>query len=96
MSTWVVKCLDPFRKADCKLGRIATTDDFKHLARKVSYRNYSNRRTCFYMCKLSSFVLYKCQRQVISSATLSRGDGCFSAYCSYFIIFVNESPKIKA
>ena len=40
MSTWVVKCLDPFRKADCKLGRIASTEDFKHLARKVSTVNH--------------------------------------------------------
>ena len=35
MSSWVVKCLDPFRKAECKLGRINNTEDFKHLARKV-------------------------------------------------------------
>ena len=36
MSKYMVKYLSPYRKPDCKLGRITTTDDFKHLARKVS------------------------------------------------------------
>lgn len=31
----IVTCLGPYRKPDCKLGRIVSTDDFKHLARKV-------------------------------------------------------------
>ena len=35
MSQFIVQCLNPYRKPDCKVGRITTTDDFKHLARKV-------------------------------------------------------------
>lgn len=35
MSQFIVQCLNPYRKPDCKLGRISNTDDFKHLARKV-------------------------------------------------------------
>lgn len=36
MSQFIVQCLNPYRKPDCKVGRITTTEDFKHLARKVS------------------------------------------------------------
>lgn len=36
MSQFIVQCLNPYRKPDCKLGRITNTEDFKHLARKVS------------------------------------------------------------
>lgn len=36
MSSYIVVCLNPFRKPDCKMGRIISTEDFKHLARKVS------------------------------------------------------------
>ena len=35
MSQHIVNCLNPFRKPDCKLGRIKSTEEFKHLARKV-------------------------------------------------------------
>ena len=37
MSEYVVSCLNPFRKPECKLGRINTTEDFKHLARKLTH-----------------------------------------------------------
>ncbi|XP_052002922.1 histone-lysine N-methyltransferase SETD2-like [Xyrauchen texanus] len=37
MSQFIVQCLNPFRKPDCKLGRISNTDDFKHLARKLTH-----------------------------------------------------------
>lgn len=33
----VVNCLNPFFKVDCKSGRILNSDDFKYLARKVSW-----------------------------------------------------------
>lgn len=36
MSQFIVQCLNPYRKPDCKSGRISNTEDFKHLARKVS------------------------------------------------------------
>ena len=36
ISQFIVQCLNPYRKPDCKLGRISNTDDFKHLARKVT------------------------------------------------------------
>ena len=42
MSSYIVVCLNPYRKPDCKLGRIVSTDDFKHLARKVSSLLTSN------------------------------------------------------
>ena len=35
VSRVVVKTLDPFRKPDQKRGHIKTTEDFKHLAKKV-------------------------------------------------------------
>ncbi|VDI37777.1 histone-lysine N-methyltransferase SETD2, partial [Mytilus galloprovincialis] len=37
MSSYIVICLNPFRKPDCKSGRITSTDDFKHLARKLTH-----------------------------------------------------------
>jgi len=33
----IVQHLNPYRKPECVTGRIQTTEDFKHLARKVSY-----------------------------------------------------------
>jgi hypothetical protein len=36
MSQYVIHCLNPYRKSDCKQGRILNTEDFKYLARKVS------------------------------------------------------------
>lgn len=35
MASVMVGILNPYRKPDCKEGRIANTEDFKHLARKV-------------------------------------------------------------
>jgi histone-lysine N-methyltransferase SETD2 len=35
ISSDIVNILNPYRRPDCKLGRITCTDDFKHLARKV-------------------------------------------------------------
>lgn len=37
MSQFIVQCLNPYRKPDCKLGRIINTEDFKHLARKLTH-----------------------------------------------------------
>lgn len=37
MSQFIVQCLNPYRKPDCKLGRIVNTEDFKHLARKLTH-----------------------------------------------------------
>uniref|UniRef100_A0A667ZXC8 [histone H3]-lysine(36) N-trimethyltransferase n=1 Tax=Myripristis murdjan TaxID=586833 RepID=A0A667ZXC8_9TELE len=37
MSQFIVQCLNPYRKPDCKFGRISNTDDFKHLARKLTH-----------------------------------------------------------
>lgn len=42
MSQFIVQCLNPYRKPDCKVGRITTTEDFKHLARKVGMWEYGN------------------------------------------------------
>ena len=36
MSQFVVVYLNPYRRPDCKEGRILSTEDFKHLARRVS------------------------------------------------------------
>lgn len=36
MAGVMVNILNPYRKPDCKEGRIVNTEDFKHLARKVS------------------------------------------------------------
>lgn len=36
MSQHVVLYLNPYRRPDCKEGRIMSTEDFKHLARRVS------------------------------------------------------------
>uniref|UniRef100_A0A3Q3M574 [histone H3]-lysine(36) N-trimethyltransferase n=1 Tax=Mastacembelus armatus TaxID=205130 RepID=A0A3Q3M574_9TELE len=37
MSQFIVQCLNPYRKPDCKFGRISNTEDFKHLARKLTH-----------------------------------------------------------
>uniref|UniRef100_A0A672LS57 [histone H3]-lysine(36) N-trimethyltransferase n=1 Tax=Sinocyclocheilus grahami TaxID=75366 RepID=A0A672LS57_SINGR len=37
MSQFIVQCLNPYRKPDCMLGRISNTEDFKHLARKLTH-----------------------------------------------------------
>lgn len=37
MSQHIVVCLNPYRRPDCKMGRINSTDDFKHLARKLTH-----------------------------------------------------------
>lgn len=40
ISSVIVSILNPYRRPDCKLGRITCTDDFKHLARKVMYSQF--------------------------------------------------------
>ncbi|NXT72731.1 SETD2 methyltransferase, partial [Chaetops frenatus] len=71
MSQFIVQCLNPYRKPDCKVGRITTTEDFKHLARKVGmgepggaatwgvqgHRDVSRERIKKYMQKFG--ILYK-------------------------------------
>lgn len=37
MANVMVHFLNPYRKNDCKQGRITNTEDFKHLARKVVF-----------------------------------------------------------
>lgn len=37
MANVMVHFLNPYRKGDCKQGRITNTEDFKHLARKVMH-----------------------------------------------------------
>ncbi|KAJ9595221.1 hypothetical protein L9F63_013482, partial [Diploptera punctata] len=37
MSVVIVQYLNPYRKPDCKTGRITNTEDFKHLARKLTH-----------------------------------------------------------
>ncbi|XP_012274643.1 probable histone-lysine N-methyltransferase CG1716 [Orussus abietinus] len=37
MANVMVHFLNPYRKSDCKQGRITNTDDFKHLARKLTH-----------------------------------------------------------
>ncbi|XP_059963720.1 histone-lysine N-methyltransferase SETD2-like [Mesoplodon densirostris] len=37
MSQFIVQCLNPYWKPDCKVGRITTTEDFKHLARTLTH-----------------------------------------------------------
>ncbi|NXX98382.1 SETD2 methyltransferase, partial [Centropus bengalensis] len=37
LAPFVVQCLNPYHKPDCKVGRITTRGDFKHLARKLTY-----------------------------------------------------------
>jgi hypothetical protein len=36
MASTVVSTLNPFLKPDCKQGRITCSEDFKHLARRVT------------------------------------------------------------
>lgn len=38
MASVMVGILNPYRKPECKEGRITNTEDFKHLARKVSWK----------------------------------------------------------
>ncbi|XP_035204427.1 histone-lysine N-methyltransferase SETD2-like isoform X2 [Stegodyphus dumicola] len=37
MSKFVVECLNPYRRQECRVGRITNNDDFKHLARKLTH-----------------------------------------------------------
>ncbi|KAH9489593.1 hypothetical protein Btru_036451, partial [Bulinus truncatus] len=37
MSDHIILYLNPYRKKDCKVGRISSTEDFKHLARKLTH-----------------------------------------------------------
>ena len=36
MSQFIVQCLNPSQKPDCKVSRITTTEDVKHLAQKLT------------------------------------------------------------
>ena len=36
MSEHIKYCLNPYRKIDCRVGRILCNDDFKYVARRVS------------------------------------------------------------
>lgn len=38
MANVMVHFLNPYRKTECKQGRITNTEDFKHLARKVTFK----------------------------------------------------------
>lgn len=51
MASTVVGSLNAYRKSDCKEGRITNTEDFKHLARKVS-----NKRIALYIIQ---FIIQK-------------------------------------
>ncbi|GIY83487.1 hypothetical protein CDAR_221441 [Caerostris darwini] len=37
MSAFVVQCLNPYHRDDCRVGKITSNDDFKHLARKLTH-----------------------------------------------------------
>jgi len=37
ISNNVIKYLGPYRKTDCKVGKITNNEDFKHLARKLTH-----------------------------------------------------------
>ncbi|CAG2105531.1 unnamed protein product [Medioppia subpectinata] len=37
MSEYVVHCLNPYRRPECKKGRILNNTDFKYLARKLTH-----------------------------------------------------------
>ncbi|KAJ6216886.1 hypothetical protein RDWZM_008043 [Blomia tropicalis] len=37
VSQFVVKCLNPFMRPDCRKGRISNSEDFKYLARKLTH-----------------------------------------------------------
>lgn len=37
MATFIVSVLNPYRRGDCKEGRITCTEDFKYLARKLTH-----------------------------------------------------------
>ena len=38
LSDVVKEVLERYRKPDCKVGRITSSEDYKHLARKVFFR----------------------------------------------------------
>lgn len=40
MANVIVRFLNSYRQNDCKQGRITNTEDFKYLARKVSFYSY--------------------------------------------------------
>jgi len=40
LANTIVGVLNPYRKSDCRQGRINNNEDFKYLARKVSYDDY--------------------------------------------------------
>ena len=38
MATYIVSVLNPYRRGDCREGKITCTEDFKYLARKVRHQ----------------------------------------------------------
>lgn len=54
MATVMVGILNPYRKPDCKEGRITATEDFKHLARKV-FENFAF--LLIFLCYCCFFVV---------------------------------------
>lgn len=61
----IVQHLGPYRREDCKIGRISNTDDFKHLAKKVKikilklYRIHTNVIHLFRILQLTQYVMQK-------------------------------------
>lgn len=37
MATFIVSVLNPYRRGDCREGKITCTEDFKYLARKLTH-----------------------------------------------------------
>ncbi|GFQ81316.1 histone-lysine N-methyltransferase SETD2 [Trichonephila clavata] len=37
MSSFVVQCLNPYHREDCRVGKITSSEDFKYLARKLTH-----------------------------------------------------------
>ena len=55
ISSVIVQILNPYRRPDCKIGRICCTDDFKHLARKV--HSLLSLFSILFQCNSFSFAL---------------------------------------
>lgn len=58
LSSFVVKCLGPYNRRECKRGRITNSDDFKYLARKVSLLPF--------ICQFCFFMLFYLFRLLIT------------------------------
>ena len=60
MSKVIVKTLDPYRKKGVR-GHIGNTDDFRHLAKKVTYHKY-----CFLFLRIQNSPISKNYTQIIN------------------------------